>query len=55
MYEEDPVAFIKDLRQRMEDAVEQLDFETAALIRDEIYALEGTTPKKQKSIRRLRS
>ena len=29
----------------MAKAVEQLDFETAALIRDELYKLEGTGPK----------
>lgn len=49
LYEEDPKAFIATLRERMSDAVENLDFETAALIRDEIYALEGTeVPKKPK-------
>ncbi len=41
LYQEDPVAFIKDKRQQMEEAVEQLDFETAAIIRDEILVLEG--------------
>ncbi|HRH55764.1 MAG TPA: excinuclease ABC subunit UvrB [Candidatus Paceibacterota bacterium] len=41
LYEEDPVAFLKDKRQQMADAVEALDFETAAILRDEIYALEG--------------
>lgn len=49
LYEEDPKAFIATLRERMSDAVENLDFETAALIRDEIYSLEGTeAPKKPK-------
>jgi excinuclease ABC subunit B len=49
MYEADPVAFVKEKRLQMEKAVEELDFETAALIRDEIYALtgeEGTSKKK---------
>jgi excinuclease ABC subunit B len=41
LYEEDPEAFMKDKRKQMADAVEQLDFETAALIRDEILTLEG--------------
>lgn len=41
LYEEDPKAFIADKRRQMNDAVEALDFETAAIIRDEIYTLEG--------------
>lgn len=41
LYEEDPEAFLKDKRQQMADAVEALDFETAAILRDEIYTLEG--------------
>jgi len=45
-YKDDPKAFIKRKREEMAEAVEQLDFETAALIRDEIYKLEGTGPKK---------
>ena len=32
----------------MAEAVEKLDFETAALIRDELYKLEGTDPKIKK-------
>ena len=47
-YKDDPVAFIKRKREEMAEAVEQLDFETAALIRDEIYKLEGTGPKAKK-------
>ncbi|MBI3572411.1 excinuclease ABC subunit UvrB [Candidatus Kaiserbacteria bacterium] len=46
-YKDDPAAFIKRKRQEMGAAVEQLDFETAALIRDEIYKLEGVTSKKK--------
>lgn len=42
LYKQSPKAFIKEKRAQMADAVEKLDFETAALIRDEIYALEGT-------------
>lgn len=41
LYEEDPAAFLKDKRQQMNEAVERLDFETAAILRDEIYRLEG--------------
>jgi protein-arginine kinase activator protein McsA len=37
----------------MADAVEALDFETAAILRDEIYALEaGEAPKKKAQPRR---
>ncbi len=52
LYEEDPTAFLKDKRQQMDEAVEALDFETAALIRDEIYSLEGRKPVKAKRARR---
>lgn len=41
-YREDPKALIARKREEMAAAVEELDFETAALIRDEIYKLEGT-------------
>ena len=47
-YKDDPKVFLKRKREEMADAVEQLDFETAALIRDEIYKLEGTGPKARK-------
>lgn len=47
LYAQNPKKLIKEKRQQMEDAVAVLDFETAALIRDEIYALEGgKKPKK---------
>lgn len=56
LYEEDPEAFIADKRLQMGEAVEALDFETAAILRDEIYRLEGTEsptkPKKASSRRR---
>ncbi len=52
-YKDDPEAFIKQKREEMADAVEKLDFETAALIRDEIYNLEGTGPKKPKRKKKL--
>ncbi|MEA2701298.1 MAG: excinuclease subunit [Candidatus Parcubacteria bacterium] len=41
LYKEDPAGFLKDKRKQMGDAVEALDFETAAILRDEIYRLEG--------------
>ena len=41
LYEKDPERFIKNMRRKMEESVEELDFETAAIIRDEIYRLEG--------------
>ncbi len=41
LYREDPEAFIKQKREEMGKAVEELDFETAAIIRDELYALTG--------------
>jgi len=40
-YKKNPKKFIADKRAQMADAVKLLDFETAALIRDEIAALEG--------------
>lgn len=46
LYKEDPKAFVKAKREEMAKAVEELDFETAAIIRDEIYALEGNAPKR---------
>ncbi len=53
-YKDDPKAFIARKREEMAEAVEQLDFETAALIRDEIYKLEGTgqkrNPRKRKAL-----
>ena len=40
-YTEDPEKVLAEKREQMEAAVSELDFETAALLRDEIYALEG--------------
>jgi len=51
-YKDDPETFIKQKRAEMSEAVEQLDFETAALIRDEIYKLEGTGPSAKKPRKR---
>ncbi len=41
LYKKNPKKFIAEKRKQMEHAVKDLDFETAALIRDEIAALEG--------------
>ncbi|HRH23992.1 MAG TPA: excinuclease ABC subunit UvrB [Candidatus Paceibacterota bacterium] len=54
LYEKDPERFVKEMRQRMGEAVEALDFETAALIRDELYELEGNGPKKKVERKRKR-
>ena len=51
-YKDDPEAFIKAKREEMAEAVEKLDFETAAIIRDELYELEGTGPSKKKPRKR---
>ena len=51
-YKKNPRKFLADKRKEMAQAVKDLDFETAALIRDEIYALSGQSsegkPKKSK-------
>ncbi len=39
LYKKDPKGTLKEKRTQMEDAVKILDFETAAIIRDEIHAL----------------
>jgi excinuclease ABC subunit B len=48
LYRKDPKHFIADKRAAMEEAVRELDFETAAILRDEIYALEGGPVKGRK-------
>lgn len=50
LYKKNPKATIADKRAQMAEAVAELDFETAALIRDEIQALEAlhTAKKKRK-------
>jgi len=54
LYKEDPESFVARKREEMAAAVEALDFETAALIRDEIYALEGGEVSKKKPAPRKR-
>ncbi len=44
LYKKDPRKFITQKRAEMAEAVKNLDFETAALLRDEIYALSGQGP-----------
>jgi excinuclease ABC subunit B len=50
LYKKNPRKFITQKRKEMSEAVQNLDFETAALIRDEIYSLTGggTKAKKKK-------
>ncbi len=50
LYKKNPRKFIADKKKEMAAAVKDLDFETAALLRDEILALtgEGTTKKRSK-------
>ncbi len=48
LYKRNPEKVIKEKRRQMEEAVAILDFETAAIIRDEIAYLTGTTKKKTK-------
>lgn len=48
LYARDPEKVLKDKRRQMEEAVSMLDFETAALLRDEIRALLDTAKQKKK-------
>jgi excinuclease ABC subunit B len=54
LFKEDPETFLKEKRQQMAEAVEELDFETAAIIRDEIMTLEGKEVTSKKTARRGR-
>ena len=47
LFTKNPKKFIKAKREEMEDAVRDLDFETAAIIRDEIRVLESKLEKKK--------
>jgi len=49
LFAKNPKALMKEKRMQMEEAVKILDFETAALLRDEIAALEAKTEKKKKA------
>ena len=46
-YKKNPRKFVAGKRRQMAEAVKNLDFETAALIRDELYALTGGSKKKK--------
>lgn len=48
MYAKDPAKLIKEKERQMADAVKELDFETAALLRDEIKYLQGESVDKKK-------
>jgi len=48
LFKRNPIKVLKEKRQQMEDAVAILDFETAAIIRDEIAYLEGVAGGKTK-------
>ncbi len=48
LYKENPKKFITEKKKQMAEAVKNLDFETAALIRDELYALMGEGKAKKK-------
>jgi excinuclease ABC subunit B len=45
LFKKNPKKVLKEKRRQMEDAVAQLDFETAAIIRDEVAYLEGSVKK----------
>jgi excinuclease ABC subunit B len=51
LYEKDPKKFIAEKRAAMADAVQNLDFETAAILRDEIYAITNGAPPKRSALR----
>jgi protein-arginine kinase activator protein McsA len=46
LYKKDPKGVIREKRAQMAEAVKELDFETAAILRDEILTLEP--PKKKR-------
>lgn len=50
LYRKNPLKTMKDKRRQMEEAVEILDFETAAILRDEIKMLENLDSKKKKVV-----
>ncbi len=49
LYTANPKAFIKEKKEQMQEAVKILDFETAAILRDEIALLEDKPKKKKRS------
>ncbi len=51
-YKKNPRKFITEKKRQMNEAIKNLDFETAAIIRDEIYALQGRPVEKKSAKRR---
>ncbi len=47
LFKKNPKKVLKEKRRQMNDAVAELDFETAAILRDEIYALEESIDDKK--------
>jgi excinuclease ABC subunit B len=50
LYKKNPRRFIADKKKQMDAAVRELDFETAAILRDEIAVLMGKEPKAKKRV-----
>jgi excinuclease ABC subunit B len=48
LFKKNPKKVLKEKRRQMEDAVSLLDFETAAILRDEILYLEAESEKKKR-------
>jgi protein-arginine kinase activator protein McsA len=48
LYKKNPKKVLKDKKRQMEEAVAALDFETAAILRDEIRHFEESDRKKKK-------
>ncbi len=48
LFKQNPKAVLKEKREQMEEAVKVLDFETAAILRDELRALEALKDKKKR-------
>ena len=53
-YAKDPKKVIRMKEREMQEAVKELDFETAALLRDEIKALQDGTKKEEKKVARAK-
>ncbi len=51
LYKKNPRKFIAEKRAAMAEAVQNLDFETAAILRDEIYTLTNGAPAKRSALR----
>ncbi len=52
LFEKDPEKFIKEKESQMSEAVKILDFESAAIIRDEIEKLRGKVEKEKKKVKK---